>query len=311
MPSEAFRTVVIPISKSADSAEHRMHFDLSESDRDMVREICVMAFEKSLSFDRTNIALWSVEMCMVYLYYLRACSKDGPPMRTAVAILSVYAYTVTNWGNEEYLLRQVEGYFIQRYLRLSRNFIFTSLLAVLALFAFGSAGLVSVIVVMHNEYSERNRIELSAILAVVTHAVCDVAIATALTVHLLRFRSKRLHHETKKLLSTLSILAFESCTPTALIAICALITYLQNNPSNVSLAILFNIGRIYSITFLVNLLMRQSLVASSHTAAGPEFAVSNSNETTPSMFMRAILVQSETAVQVETGTGTFKRGRIG
>ncbi|KAH8913319.1 hypothetical protein BT69DRAFT_1359214 [Atractiella rhizophila] len=123
MPSQAFRTVVIPIVIGT----------------------------------WTNAALWGLEVCMVYLYYSRACSRDGLLMRTAVAICTivdtactavtmscrlfplavsprcfppvllsdqragVYGYTVTNWGNEAYLLRQ--GWHFPAYVLLTGQYL--------------------------------------------------------------------------------------------------------------------------------------------------------------------------------------------
>ncbi|KAH8919376.1 hypothetical protein BT69DRAFT_1337336 [Atractiella rhizophila] len=215
----------------------------------------------------------------------------------------VYGYTVTNWGNEEYLLRQgwqfpayifltgqyhvhfkedsltptlatvalvVQSYFIQRYFRMSRNFIITGVLALLALLAVGGSSSLALIVAVHSKYSERSKVRVSAILWVGIKAVCDVSIATALIVQLLRYRSKHPLKQTKKLLSTLCVLAVETGTPTALIAVAGLITYLQNNSSNAPTGIAFNLGRAYSITFLMNLLMRQYLATSGQTNADSE-----------------------------------------
>ncbi|KAH8927999.1 hypothetical protein BT69DRAFT_664160 [Atractiella rhizophila] len=300
MPSEAFRAVVIPIVIGA----------------------------------WTNAALWGFEMCMVYLYCSRSWSRDGRLMRTAVAICAiadtactavemscVYGYTVTNWGNEEYLLRQgwqfpayifltatvalvVQSYFIQRYFRMSRNFIITGVLALLALLAVGGSSSLALIVAVHSKYSERSKVRVSAILWVGIKAVCDVSIATALIVQLLRYRSKHPLKQTKKLLSTLCVLAVETGTPTALIAVAGLITYLQNNSSNAPTGIAFNLGRAYSITFLMNLLMRQYLATSGQTNADSEFALPKSNETRPSMLRNAISVQDELAIQVKGERGS-------
>ncbi|KAH8919966.1 hypothetical protein BT69DRAFT_1284404 [Atractiella rhizophila] len=296
MPSQAFRTVVIPIVIGT----------------------------------WTNAALWGLEVCMVYLYYSRACSRDGPLMRTAVAICTivdtactavtmscVYGYTVTNWGNEAYLLRQgwhfpayvlltattaivVQSYFIQRYLRLSRNFIVTGLLAILSLLAFAGSIALSSIVARYPDYSERSKIKIPAILWAGSKAVCDTAIACTLIFHLLRYRANRqpLQH-TRKLISTLCVLAIETSTPTAVIASAGLITYLENNSSNAPTGILFNLGRAYSITLLMNLLMRETLSTPGHTNADPEFGLPKSILTTPSVLMNAIAVQHETIVEVD------------
>ncbi|KAH8915367.1 hypothetical protein BT69DRAFT_1325306 [Atractiella rhizophila] len=63
--------------------------------------------------------------------------------------------------------------------------------------------------------------------------------------------------------------------------------------TNVPTGILFNLGRAYSITLLVNLLMRESLTTPGNTT-GPK-----SMANTPSMLMNAISVQHETIIQVE------------
>ncbi|KAH8923968.1 hypothetical protein BT69DRAFT_1349773 [Atractiella rhizophila] len=207
---------------------------------------------------------------------------------TAVTMSCVYEYTVTNWGNESYLLRQgwqfpayvlltasvaiiVQSYFIQRYLRLSRNPIVTGLLAVLALLAFAGSIALSATVIKYTEYTERGHIKVPAILWAGTKALC----------------------ETRKLIAALCLLAIETSTPTAVIAVTALITYLQNNATNVPTGMLFNLGRAYSITLLVNLLMRESLTTPGNTT-GPK-----SMANTPSMLMNAISVQHEPIVQVE------------
>ncbi|KAH8915591.1 hypothetical protein BT69DRAFT_1356459 [Atractiella rhizophila] len=271
----------------------------------------------------TNAALWGLEMCMVYLYYSRSRSRDGFLLRTAVALCGildtactavtmscVYGYTVTNWGNEAYLLRQgwqfpayvlltasvaiiVQSYFIQRYLRLSRNPIVTGLLAVLALLAFAGSIALSATVIKYTEYTERGHIKIPAILWAGTKALCDVVIAATLIIHLLRYRSWQQLQQTRKLIAALCLLAIETSTPTAVIAVTALITYLQNNATNVPTGILFNLGRAYSITLLVNLLMRESLTTPGNTS-GPK-----SMANPPSMLMNAISVQHETIVQVE------------
>ncbi|KAH8928001.1 hypothetical protein BT69DRAFT_1277560 [Atractiella rhizophila] len=234
-----------------------------------------------------------------------------------INLSGVYGYTVTHWGEGEYLLRQrwefpayllltatvaivVQTYFIQRYFRLSQNFILTGVLIILALLALAGAISLSATVARGYEYSERNRsrVKVPAILWVGPKAVCDVAIATTLIVHLLRYRSKHPLQQTRKLISTLCILAIETSTPTALIAVAGLITYLQNNSSNASVGIAFNLGRAYSITFLMNLVMRQSLATPNHLTADHEFALPKSIVTTSSMFMNAISVQQGTPIQV-------------
>ncbi|KAL0575675.1 hypothetical protein V5O48_006286 [Marasmius crinis-equi] len=201
----------------------------------------------------------------------------------------VYMYTVSHWGETGYLLNQywpipvylsttgasafiVQTFLVQRYWYLTHNPTITIILALMVLAAFGGALATAIIIIKSPTYHDRHFVQVPVTVWLVSSAIADVTIAASLVVQL--HRVKTAFANTQSLIKRLSGLAIQTGSATSVIALIALIIYLQNNESNISVGVAFTLGRMYALTMLRNLNTR--------TVAGMSDPASKANRNAPS-----------------------------
>ncbi|KAJ6525053.1 hypothetical protein DFH09DRAFT_1188984 [Mycena vulgaris] len=187
-----------------------------------------------------NSMLYTVEVIQA-AYYYRHFKHDNWTLKllvtSAIAIdsvsmianyASVYLYTITHWGNLAYLQNQ--------YWPIPLYMFTTGIVAALAQsFLAGRYWLLTWLV---------------------AEAVTDISIALAL---LLEFRKvKSSFKETRSLLNRLTAQTIRTGAAGATIALAILVAYLANNESNVPTGIAYCLGRVYCLTMLANLNIRQT-----------------------------------------------------
>ncbi|KAF9014540.1 hypothetical protein BDZ89DRAFT_446646 [Hymenopellis radicata] len=109
----------------------------------------------------------------------------------------VYLYTITHWGDLQYLSRQdwpfalyltttgvtallVQSFLVNRYYVLTKNWLVTVFLTLCIIVSFGGSVTLVIILTRFNSYSQRFMIRTPAILWLTMTAVTDVLIAAVL-----------------------------------------------------------------------------------------------------------------------------------
>ncbi|KAJ7596334.1 hypothetical protein C8J56DRAFT_1158470 [Mycena floridula] len=214
-----------------------------------------------------NAMLLMAELVEAYRYY-SMFPKDKIILKVAVASVlvidiigsadscaSIYQYTVSHWGDPIYLLFQhppvpiliiatqgtaliVQAFLIARYHVLSKNIIVTMILVLACLAATGGAITSAVFLFLHPSYTERDLVKTPGTIWISTCAAADVLVAAALIYHLL---------------SKLTTEAIKTGASGSIIAVTALITFIQNQESNICVALVIILGRVYALTMLHNL----------------------------------------------------------
>ncbi|KAF7304208.1 hypothetical protein MIND_00653000 [Mycena indigotica] len=160
---------------------------------------------------------------------------------------AVYLYTITHASDAAYLSRQnwtfpllsvttgvvaalVQCFLVVRYLRFSRNFLFSLFLFLVIGLALTASIIASVVVSRYPLYTDRGRLERPATLWIVSQAVTDVIIALAL---LWEFRKARsVFCDTQSVLNRLARQTIQTGGATATVATATLVAYLVNKESN-------------------------------------------------------------------------------
>ncbi|KAJ8093673.1 hypothetical protein PM082_023465 [Marasmius tenuissimus] len=251
-----------------------------------------------------NSYCFMLELIMCYRYYTR-CRSDPVWLKTVVGVtlavdtiatLNHYAcvylvrtqvitsrsvrdgvdalvdqYTITHWGDEEYLTRQywpipvylfttgfsawvVQHFLIFRFWILSKNRFITPLLVAGSMFAFGGAIATAIIIIQNPTYQDRTKLIVSASIWLISSAASDISIAVILVFTLQRMKTNM--RRTKNLIRRLTTLAIQTGAPGSIIATIGLIVYFFDKESNVSVGLVFSLGRIYALTLLHNLVSR-------------------------------------------------------
>ncbi|KAL0946248.1 hypothetical protein HGRIS_012505 [Hohenbuehelia grisea] len=190
---------------------------------------------------------------------------------TVAACAAVYLYTVTHWGEADYIQKQywplttvvsctaltallVQSFLVSRYSALTKNWIVTAVLAVLILACFSGTIGTAVSIVTFSEVAQRHKAKVVAIIWLSTSAATDVGIACALVHQLLKMKSA--FPKTSSTIHRLILGAVQTGTVPCILALASLITYLAHIQSNVPGAFAFCIGRVYALTMLYNLNFR-------------------------------------------------------
>ncbi|KAM0749432.1 hypothetical protein T439DRAFT_357775 [Meredithblackwellia eburnea MCA 4105] len=250
-----------------------------------------------------NTVLFTIEIVYVWKYFTK-CSNDKIMIKAAVAIgfsadiittiidwICIYSYNIKNWGNVNYLMVQpivyysmlltgtvVSAFVSQVYLtsRVARLVERKWLKAILS-FVFVGSSLTSVgsaiwlmrLLAKHNKYADRGMLTTPVIIWLATAAGCDVSLAATLVVLLLRIKAS---HPVSSLstmapvFKRLLIRCVETGSATAGVALLALICFLNDKESNTEAAMAWCLGRIYTLTILVNLLGRRQVNGHSSTS---------------------------------------------
>ncbi|EEB90447.1 hypothetical protein MPER_11345, partial [Moniliophthora perniciosa FA553] len=222
----------------------------------------------------------------------------------------VYLYTITHWGDKDYLNNAANT--SVRYNNRGVDLDSATLLDLALLDALEElvhlnaarcdkhiwgAIATAVVVIQHPRYEDRGPTRITVMIWLGLSAVTDVSI-TAILIYTLQ-RMKTNLRKTKNLIKRLTTLAIQTGSPGSMVATIALIIYLNDIESNISIGIVFSLGRIYAITMLHNLNSRAYVrQMGSHTIQGVED--STMHLTVGETFLRAL--------QTENLTGTKSGG---
>ncbi|KAJ7266099.1 hypothetical protein C8J57DRAFT_1619399 [Mycena rebaudengoi] len=194
---------------------------------------------------------------------------------------SVYLYTITHWGVSFHFIYHslTQFAFLRRFgfetLYLVATGVVTALVQsflagrywllskfiTIALFFFitvaaGGAFAFGVTLAIFPEYKNRRKVTIPAFFWLITEAVTDISIASAL---LWEFRkAESPFKETRSLLNRLVAQTIQTGTSGASVALAVLVTFLANPESNVPTGIAYLLGRVYCITMLANLNSRKA-----------------------------------------------------
>ncbi|KAF7364090.1 hypothetical protein MSAN_01067900 [Mycena sanguinolenta] len=181
---------------------------------------------------------------------------------------SVYLYTITHWGDLEYLQNQywfdplfvfttsvvaalAQTFLATRYWLLTKNKFITFILVFFIMVAAGGALASGAIIVIFPQYKDRRKVTIPATTWLLMEAVTDISIASALVLELRKLKSPI--KKNRSLVNRLIAQTIQTGTAGATIALAVLVAYLANKESNVTTAIAYCIGRVYCITMFANL----------------------------------------------------------
>ncbi|KAJ7815180.1 hypothetical protein B0H14DRAFT_3476452 [Mycena olivaceomarginata] len=258
-----------------------------------------------------NSFLYMAELIQV-MYYFKHFKHDGWKLKTLVWVAflldtvstlgdyaGVYLYTTSHAGDLVYLADQhwpvplhlftsgvsavlVQSFLVVRYWRLTRNILVTLLNSLLIILTFGGSFACGVTIAMFPAFKERNRVAIPVSILLVGEAVADLSIAAALLWQLTKARTNLAG--TRSVLNRLVVLTIQTGTATATIAVAALIAFLSDPESNVSVGIAYTLGRMYVISMLANLNVRMSGRSASVASGSVLFPNGPGTITTPSIF---------------------------
>ncbi|KAF7366330.1 hypothetical protein MSAN_00889200 [Mycena sanguinolenta] len=223
------------------------------------------------------------------LYYFRTFKKDNWKLKSYVAVAfaidtisamgdyaCVYLYIITHAGDFVYLTKQnwtvplyiistttvaflVQSFLAFLYWRFTNNTIIVCFLSILILAALGGGFSTGLIVVLFPAVKDRNKLRIYGIVYIVTQVSADVIIAGALLLELMRAKSlfKR-QPRVNNMLNRLVLHTIQTGTVTAVIAMLALIVFRIDDQTNISIGMMYPIGRIYVLSMLTNLNIRDS-----------------------------------------------------
>ncbi|THU85832.1 hypothetical protein K435DRAFT_970544 [Dendrothele bispora CBS 962.96] len=219
------------------------------------------------------------------VYYFRNYRGDKMALKLLVSVAlfmglilqiaacaDVYMYTISNWGNEEYLLRQywpvqlylittalltllVQSYLVHRHWILTKRSWLCILLALLAVTTFAGNIAVAWVLAIHDTYEERFSVQIPAIVWLLTQTVTDITITAALVFRL--YTMQAVSKEAESIIRRIVRQAVQTGATTAIVATTALTIYLLFNMSNIETALTFVIGPLYLVTLLYNVNSRQ------------------------------------------------------
>ncbi|KAF7366262.1 hypothetical protein MSAN_00882400 [Mycena sanguinolenta] len=226
--------------------------------------------------------LYMAELLQAW-YYFGHFKKDSWKLKSYVAVafaidtvsalgdcVCVYLYTITHAGDLVYLTKQnwavplylistscvaflVQSFLTFRYWSFTKNTIFVCFLSILILGAFsgGFSSALTIVLFPRFEGPQQNmdfRDVLSA----------DIVIAGALLLELMRAKSLLKGRRINSLLNRLVSQTIQTGTATAVTAVLSLIAFLINDKTNVPVGIMYPLGRIYVLSMLINLNIRDS-----------------------------------------------------
>ncbi|KAJ7084932.1 hypothetical protein C8R44DRAFT_753011 [Mycena epipterygia] len=234
-----------------------------------------------------NSVLYTVEI--IQLLVSSAIAIDSVSMIANYA--TVYLYTITHWEpvlgksfrsywKKHYRTHVIEqsvplyvfttgmvaalaqSFLTVRYWLLTKNKFITFTLFLFITVATGGAFASSIVVAIMPQYKDRGKVIIPATSAsllktwLVAGALTDISIALAL---LLEFRKvKSSFKESRHLLDRLVTQTIQTGAAGATIAVAVLVAFLANKESNVPTGIAYCLGRVYCLTMLANLNVRET-----------------------------------------------------
>ncbi|KAF7335167.1 hypothetical protein MSAN_02349900 [Mycena sanguinolenta] len=224
------------------------------------------------------------------IHYFRTFKKDDWKLKSYVAIAftidtisaiadyaCVYLYTITHAGDLVYLTKQnwgvplyiistttvallVQSFLAFRYWRFTNNTI------IVCFFAhpdpgsgFGGGFSSGLTIALFPAFKDRNKVQISATVWIVTQVAADIIIAGALVLELMKAKSvfKGQQRRVNNMLNRLVLHTIQTGTATAVIAVLALIAFLIDDETNIPVGVTYPLGRIYVLSMLMNLNIRK------------------------------------------------------
>uniref|UniRef100_A0A0W0EX89 DUF6534 domain-containing protein n=1 Tax=Moniliophthora roreri TaxID=221103 RepID=A0A0W0EX89_MONRR len=224
-----------------------------------------------------NSYFFMIELIMCYQYFARYRSSDPVWLKivvgTALAVdftstinhyACVYLYTITHWGNFTIIFFPANTSIPcnNRGIGLDcATLLDLPLLDALEEFIHRSSArddkygrrsiATAVIIVQHPGYDDRDTVRIPVTIWLGLSAITDVSI-TAILIYTLQ-RMKTNFRKTRNMIKRLTTLAIQTGTPGSVVATIALIIYLNDTESNISVGVAFSLGRVYALTMLHNL----------------------------------------------------------
>ncbi|KAF7335154.1 hypothetical protein MSAN_02348500 [Mycena sanguinolenta] len=235
------------------------------------------------------------------VYYFSNFKQDNWKLKSYVAVAfaidtvsavadyaCVYLETITHAGDLVYLTKQnwavplwvistncvailVQSFLAFRYWRFTNNTIIVCFLFVLILAAFGGGIYSALTIILFPAFKDRNKIRVSGIVYVVTQVSADLIIAGALVREFMRAKSSLFKGQQRRvdnMLNRLVLRTIQTGTATAMIAVLSLIVFLIDVESNIPVGILYTSGRVYILSMLTNLNIRESGRSQNSTISG-------------------------------------------
>ncbi|KAF7335169.1 hypothetical protein MSAN_02350100 [Mycena sanguinolenta] len=232
--------------------------------------------------------LYMAELLQVIKYF-RTYKKDDWKLKSYVAIAfaidtisatadyaCVYLYTITHAGDRMYMAKQnwgmplyiistttvalmVQSFLAFLYWRFpEKNMILVCFLSILILAAFGGGLASGLTIVLFPAFKDRSKVRISGTVWIITQVSADLIIAGALVREFVKAKSvfkgqRRINSVLKRLVSQ----TIQTGTATAVIAVLALVVFLYDDETNIPVGILYISGRVYILTMLINLNIRE------------------------------------------------------
>ncbi|KAF7366288.1 hypothetical protein MSAN_00885000 [Mycena sanguinolenta] len=223
------------------------------------------------------------------VHYFRNFKKDSWKLKSYVAVTftidtisavadyaCVYLYTITHAGDFVYLTKQnsampvyvistscvsilVQSFFAFRYWRFTKNTTVAYFMSILILASFGGAVSSALTIVLFPAFKDRNKVLIFGTVFLVTQVSADLIIAGALVRELKRAKSLfKGQRRVNNMLNRLVLHTIQTGTVTAVIAVLALVVFLIDDETNITVGILYTSGRVYVLSMLINLNFRDS-----------------------------------------------------
>lgn len=234
-----------------------------------------------------NSMLYMLEITQTYKYFSLFRKKDAFPLQAVVAScflldtvctvanhIGVYKYTITNWGVVEYLAQQewqiplylictglvaaiVQSFLTWRFYSLSKQWLICLPLLLMMLASLAGSLATAIMIILASSLKNRETLKIPVIIWFVVSTVVDCSLAVLLIYHLQSARTG--FRTTKSLINRLSSVALQSGTYTSALALLTLILYLDKPEGNTGTGCGQCLGRVYTLTLLHNLLVRQNI----------------------------------------------------
>ncbi|KAH7103311.1 hypothetical protein BKA62DRAFT_636327 [Auriculariales sp. MPI-PUGE-AT-0066] len=231
-----------------------------------------------------NCILWGLVLSQIWAYFSRFPGERGW-IRILVFVImfidalaicdecaTLYLYGVTHWNDPSYLSKQgptytvyvvtqcigvvsMHGFLITRYHILSKRWYITLPLAMVAALSFIGQILLMWAINVFTTLEERIKLTTYAYLYLASSAAADVLIATALSLELLRVKTS--FRKTRSIVQRLLNASITTGAVTASFAILSLVTFIARPTTNIAVGFGFCIGRMCSLTVMLNLNLRK------------------------------------------------------
>ncbi|KAJ6472424.1 hypothetical protein C8R45DRAFT_1217734 [Mycena sanguinolenta] len=225
-----------------------------------------------------------------FMYYFRHFKNDDWRLKSLVAVAftvdtvswlgdcaAVYLYTITHAGDLAYLSKGnwafplyimttcivailAQSFLIARYWLFTRNTLLVVVMGVLAFSSFGGGFASGVILALFPGLEARSKVRATAPVWVSTQLSADFLIASALIWEFHKVTSTFIVSQRRitNALNRVIILTVQTGSATSVVALAALVTYRVQPDSNVDIGIMYNLGRVYMLSMLLNLNIRTS-----------------------------------------------------